>query len=77
MFTPCGYCEYSAICQFDPTLKENNYKIIKDKKDQEIWELLNNESNISNEDINPEAAVGLQEKAQLNSVNTQEMGVKE
>ncbi len=42
-FTPCSYCEYSAICQFDPTLKENNYKIIKDRKDQEIWELLEGE----------------------------------
>ena len=43
-------------------LKENNYKIIKDKKDKEIWELLNNESNISNEDIDPEAEVESQEK---------------
>lgn len=39
-FTPCSYCKYSAICQFDPILKENTYKIIKDKKDKEIWELL-------------------------------------
>ena len=45
-FTPCAYCEYTAICQFDPTLKENNYKIIKDKKDYEIWELLCNESKL-------------------------------
>ncbi|MBZ9625503.1 exodeoxyribonuclease V subunit gamma [Clostridium sp. FP2] len=60
--TPCAYCEYSAICQFDPTLKENTYKIIKDKKDQEIWELLASES---------------EKEPQLNSVNTQEMGVKE
>ena len=43
--TPCAYCEYTAICQFDPTLKENTYKIIKDKKDKEIWELLSNEAN--------------------------------
>ena len=43
--TPCSYCEYTAICQFDPTLKENTYKIIKDKKDKEIWELLSNEVN--------------------------------
>ena len=43
--TPCSYCEYTAVCQFDPTLKENNYKIIKDKRDKEIWELLTNESN--------------------------------
>jgi len=81
--TPCSYCEYSAICQFDPALKENTYKTILDKKDQEIWELLSNEAHISNEAINPEAlnpeTSGSEtevEKAQLNSVNTQEMGVK-
>ncbi|HEY8803967.1 MAG TPA: helicase-exonuclease AddAB subunit AddB [Clostridium sp.] len=50
--TPCAYCEYTAICQFDPTLKENTYKIIKDKRDKEIWELLSKESNgIENIDI--------------------------
>ena len=76
--TPCAYCEYSAICQFDPTLKENTYKIIKDRKDQEIWELLSNESDISNEAINPgHPDSEAQDEAQLNSVNTQEMGVKE
>ena len=47
--TPCSYCEFTAVCQFDPTLKENTYKIIKDKRDKEIWELLSNESNESNE----------------------------
>jgi ATP-dependent helicase/nuclease subunit B len=46
--TPCTYCEYTAICQFDPTLKENTYKIIKDKKDKEIWELLANEVSCEN-----------------------------
>ena len=46
--TPCVYCEYAAICQFDPTLKENTYKIIKDKKDKEIWELLSDEETQQN-----------------------------
>ncbi|MBK5241029.1 MAG: helicase-exonuclease AddAB subunit AddB [Clostridium sp.] len=43
-FTPCSYCKYTSICQFDATLKENTYKIIKDKKDAEIWELLNSKA---------------------------------
>ncbi|HEY8889951.1 MAG TPA: helicase-exonuclease AddAB subunit AddB [Clostridium sp.] len=43
--TPCSYCEYTSICQFDPTLKENTYKIIKDKRDKEIWELLSSAAN--------------------------------
>nr|WP_207714906.1 helicase-exonuclease AddAB subunit AddB [Clostridium estertheticum] len=47
--TPCSYCEYTAICQFDPTLKENTYKIIKDRKDKEIWELLSNEASQEND----------------------------
>jgi ATP-dependent helicase/nuclease subunit B len=48
--TPCSYCDYNAICQFDPALKENTYKIIKDKKDKEIWELLSMEASENNED---------------------------
>ncbi|MCB2293994.1 helicase-exonuclease AddAB subunit AddB [Clostridium algoriphilum] len=47
--TPCAYCEYTSICQFDPTLKENTYKIIKDKRDKEIWEILSKEFNETNE----------------------------
>ena len=68
--TPCAYCEYSAICQFDPTLKENNYKIINDKKDQEVWELLCKGAE------NHEATLESQEETQLICANTQEMGVK-
>ncbi|MBZ9689234.1 exodeoxyribonuclease V subunit gamma [Clostridium estertheticum] len=75
--TPCAYCEYSSICQFDPTLKENTYKIIKDKKDQEIWELLSNESDISNGEINPESEKESQGQAQLDNANAQEMGGEE
>jgi ATP-dependent helicase/nuclease subunit B len=67
--TPCSYCEYNSICQFDPTLKENTYKIIKDKKDNEIWELLCKQANLGklandlcDEDID---------------TNTQKIGVEE
>ena len=38
--TSCDYCQYNAICQFDPTLKDNNYKIIKDKKNEEIIKMM-------------------------------------
>ncbi|MBU3142634.1 PD-(D/E)XK nuclease family protein [Clostridium sp. CF012] len=75
--TPCAYCEYSAICQFDPTLKENTYKIIKDKKDQEIWEILSNEFDISSGEINPGAEKESHGQAQLNNANAQETGGKE
>lgn len=38
--TPCDYCKYSSICQFDSGIKDNKYKIIGEKKPQEVWQLL-------------------------------------
>lgn len=32
----CDYCRFSAICQFDPRFKDNNYRILKKINDQEI-----------------------------------------
>ncbi|MEG1311220.1 MAG: helicase-exonuclease AddAB subunit AddB [Romboutsia sp.] len=32
----CTFCNYSAICQFDTTLKDNKYKIINKKSDDDI-----------------------------------------
>ena len=33
----CKYCVYSAICQFDTAIKDNKYRIMKDKTEEEIW----------------------------------------
>ena len=38
--TSCDFCIYNSICQFDPTLKDNNYNIIKDKKNEEIIQMM-------------------------------------
>ena len=38
--TSCDFCIYNSICQFDPTLKDNNYNIIKDKKNEEIIRMM-------------------------------------
>lgn len=38
----CSYCEYSAICQFDTSIKGNKYRIIEDKSDEEIWKYMEN-----------------------------------
>ena len=38
--TSCDFCIYNAICQFDSTLKDNNYNIIKDKKNEEIIRMM-------------------------------------
>lgn len=33
----CEYCDYSSICQFDSSIKENNYNIMFKRSDEEIW----------------------------------------
>ena len=33
----CDYCDYSAICQFDTSIKDNKYKLVLKKDDKEIW----------------------------------------
>ena len=34
----CDYCDYSAICQFDTSIKNNKYKVVLKKDDKEIWQ---------------------------------------
>lgn len=36
----CNFCTYSSICQFDTTLKDNKYKIINQKSDDEIIKMM-------------------------------------
>lgn len=38
--TSCQYCSYSSICQFDLTQKENSFKVLHDKKDEDVWKLM-------------------------------------
>ncbi|WLR51513.1 helicase-exonuclease AddAB subunit AddB [Bacillus tianshenii] len=37
---PCTYCSFKSVCQFDPSLEENNYRIMKKKERDEIFEEL-------------------------------------
>ena len=39
----CELCEYSSVSQFDSSLKENNYKIINKKSDDEIIRMMKGE----------------------------------
>lgn len=41
--TACEYCAYSSICTFDLAMQDNEYKILKEKSDEEVWKLLNEE----------------------------------
>jgi len=36
-YTACDYCGFSAICQFDPRLRENRYALIEEQQEEEIW----------------------------------------
>ena len=36
----CSYCKFSAICQFDSTVKGNKYENINKKTDEEALELI-------------------------------------
>ncbi|OPJ57484.1 helicase-exonuclease AddAB subunit AddB [Clostridium oryzae] len=38
--TACNFCNFSSICQFDPSLIDNNYKTIDRKSDEEVWGLM-------------------------------------
>lgn len=46
--TPCSYCMYSPICGFDTSFEDNKYKILKEKKDDEVWKLLENQNGQKN-----------------------------
>lgn len=38
--TSCQYCSFSSVCQFDLTQRENNFSILHDKEDEEVWKLI-------------------------------------
>lgn len=38
--TSCKYCDYSPVCQFDTAREENTYRLLYDREDEEVWELL-------------------------------------
>ncbi|MFD1850032.1 helicase-exonuclease AddAB subunit AddB [Oceanobacillus bengalensis] len=42
----CTYCPFLSVCQFDPILEENDYRKLKDMKDEEILRKINEEVDI-------------------------------
>ncbi|WP_287823267.1 helicase-exonuclease AddAB subunit AddB [Clostridium sp.] len=38
---PCDFCMYSSICSFDTSMEDNSYRVVQDKSDEEVWNLLN------------------------------------
>lgn len=39
----CEYCDFSSICQFDTSIKDNKYKVINKKSRTEIWDNIRKE----------------------------------
>lgn len=42
-FTPCSYCSYLSICGFDVNIKGNRFKVLEDKKDEEVLSIMEKE----------------------------------
>lgn len=40
--TSCQYCSYSSICQFDLTQRENGYRLLHDRGNDDVWNLMYN-----------------------------------
>lgn len=38
--TPCGFCDYRPVCQFDSLLSDNQYRVLPDLSDDEAWQQL-------------------------------------
>lgn len=38
--TSCNYCLYRSVCQFDTLLEDNQYRILKNLKKEDIWQQL-------------------------------------
>lgn len=43
--TPCGFCEFRSLCQFDASLAENEYRTLKVEKEGEILKKMFDERN--------------------------------
>jgi ATP-dependent helicase/nuclease subunit B len=41
--TSCRYCKFLSVCQFDPKLHTNNYRVINKKEDDEVFSLMEND----------------------------------
>lgn len=41
--TPCTYCSFKTFCQFDESVEENRYRMLKNLKEEEVLKLLRKE----------------------------------
>ncbi|HEX2946656.1 MAG TPA: helicase-exonuclease AddAB subunit AddB [Clostridia bacterium] len=38
--TACTYCSFSSVCQFDTSVRDNRYRMLADRKDEDWWRLM-------------------------------------
>ncbi|NMA55209.1 MAG: helicase-exonuclease AddAB subunit AddB [Firmicutes bacterium] len=43
--TACDWCDFAAVCQFDPVLADNAYRILPGLAEKEIWQIYGERSN--------------------------------
>ncbi|MCQ6265459.1 helicase-exonuclease AddAB subunit AddB [Fictibacillus sp. WQ 8-8] len=46
---PCTFCSYRSVCQFDQSLEENQYRLLKDESDENILAKMNEEGGSSDD----------------------------
>lgn len=44
--TPCEYCPYHAICQFDPLFEENDYRNLSGFNQASVWQQIESQSSL-------------------------------
>ncbi len=44
--TPCEFCAYKPICQFDKNKFGNEYNYVPTLSDDEVWEKISKEENL-------------------------------
>ncbi len=42
--TPCTFCSFKSVCQFDQSLEDNQYRNLPDKKQKEVLDILRGEA---------------------------------
>jgi ATP-dependent helicase/nuclease subunit B len=40
---PCTFCEYKSVCQFDESLQENNFRVLKSEKNEDVLKRMREE----------------------------------
>lgn len=43
--TPCEYCSFKSVCQFDQSLEDNDYRVLTPSKPEEILARMREEVN--------------------------------